>query len=82
MERGKREKRDISVNTVLILLILTILISAVSTWVVLDTINSIKSNYMAASTSLAASASQLPQQLPKTVTQGQISVNVVPNPNK
>lgn len=44
---SKKEKKDTVRATILVLLVLTILISAISTWYVLDMINSVKQQYAA-----------------------------------
>lgn len=44
----KKEKQDVARTTILVLLVLTILISVISTWYVLDMINSVKEQYASA----------------------------------
>jgi peptidoglycan/LPS O-acetylase OafA/YrhL len=41
----KKEKKDVARTTILVLLVLTILLSVISTWYVLDMINSVKQQY-------------------------------------
>ena len=61
-----KEKSDIARNTIFILLVLTILISAVSTWVILDTITQVKQQY-----------GGIP-----SVQKGYINLNVLPSGNQ
>lgn len=63
-----KKSSDISRNTILILLILTIILSGISTWVILDTLNNVKQNYL--------SSLQ-----PPSVSHGQIMVGILPNPD-
>lgn len=57
---------DIAKNTILVLLILTIVLSAISTWVVLDTINQVRQQYLSV----------------PSVQKGYISVTVLPRPGE
>jgi hypothetical protein len=63
-----KKSSDISRNTILILLILTIILSGISTWVILDTLDNVKQNYL--------SSLQSP-----SVSHGQIMVGILPNPD-
>ncbi len=63
-----KKSSDISRNTILILLILTIILSGISTWVILDTLDNVKQNYF--------SSLQSP-----SVSHGQIMVGILPNPD-
>ncbi|MFH1248743.1 MAG: hypothetical protein V1660_01175 [archaeon] len=42
-----KAKKDLAKHTVLVLLILTIMLSSISTWIVLDALNQIKEGYIA-----------------------------------
>lgn len=64
IEMSKRGKNDVAKATILVLLILTILLSVISTWYILDTINSVKQQYSSIS----------------TVTHGRVSVEILPEP--
>jgi len=63
-----KKSSDISRNTILILLILTIILSGISTWVILDTLDNVKQSYL--------SSLQSP-----SVSHGQIMVGILPNPD-
>lgn len=66
VEVQKKEKKDVAKATILVLLILTILLSVISTWYILDTINSVKQQY---------------QSLP-SIAYGRVSVGIVPKPGE
>ena len=63
------KRPDIAKNAILVLLILTIILSAISTWVVLDALNNVKQQYL------------LSARTQSTVSHGQINVGIMPNPN-
>ena len=44
---AKKEKSDVARGTILVLLVLTILLSVISTWYVLDMVTSVKQQYEA-----------------------------------
>ena len=57
---AKKEKSDVARGTILVLLVLTILLSVISTWYVLDMVTSVKQQYEA---------------MP-SITRGQVSLNI------
>ncbi len=57
---------DVPSNVILVLLILTIILSAISTWVVLDTINQVKQQYLSV----------------PSIQKGQISMDILPRPGQ
>lgn len=57
---------DVPRKVILVLLILTIILSAISTWVVLDTINQVKKEYLS---------------MP-SIQKGQISIDILPRPGQ
>lgn len=61
-----KKKIDVPRNVILVLLILTIILSVISTWVVLDTINQVKRQYLS---------------MP-SIQKGQISVTILPRPGQ
>jgi len=63
-----KESSDISKNTILILLIVIIILSGISTWVILDALDNVKQYYL--------SSLQSP-----SVSPGQIVVGILPNPD-
>jgi hypothetical protein len=44
---ANKDKRDLAKHTVLVLIILTIMLSSISTWIVLDALNQMKEGYLA-----------------------------------
>lgn len=68
MAKETKKGSDIAKNTILVLLIFTIVLSAISTWIVLDALNNVKQSYL-------WSAKNQPG-----VTQGRISVGIM-NPD-
>lgn len=66
-EAGSRG--DVAKNTILVLLVLTIVLSAISTWIVLDALNNVKDGYLYAVNNQPG------------ITEGQINLGIMPNPD-
>jgi len=64
--KEKNKKEDIAKTTILVLLILTIVLSIISTWYILDTITSVKEQYKAF----------------PSVGYAKVSVGIIPRPNE
>ena len=78
---GETKKSDIARNTILTLLILTILISAVSTWIILDTINNFQEQYSPASVIQKGYVGvEVIPRPPEVKTAGQVILEVIPKP--
>ena len=68
MPAKKQEKRDVERTTIIVLLVLTILLSVISTWYVLDMVNSVKQQYSYSSKN--------------SVVYWQVSVGILPRPGE
>jgi amino acid transporter len=60
----RKKEKDVAKATILVLLILTILLSVISTWYILDTITSVKKQY---------------QSIP-SISHAKVSVSIAPRP--
>lgn len=84
-ERIKKEKQDVARTTILVLLILTILLSVISTWYVIDMINSVKQQYTSmpvahgqVTVTITKPGEALPGQ--KNIATGKVILNLGKNP--
>ncbi len=76
------KKRDVAKTTIFMLLVLTIVISAVSTWVILDTISNLQQQYISTPSAQQkgyVGITVLPK-LPETRVTGGVTFEVIPTP--